>query len=160
MAIEFRVFLHDETDCFPENITQSTGRIYGLYIADFAQAVHCCELTPSVSSVICSYVTEQPVEDEQLSEFLEGTLDSEQRYFQNIRESYLWDPDHHSRLDSITRNEEETEEEYRERVYDEAPSFVRSGGLMTLADWSQYMARARDYEKTMQDQTKHSDPDD
>ena len=123
-----------------------------MYIGDFAAPVYCCEITPSISSVLCSYVTEQPV-DEEMAEVLEGTIDCEHKFFQNVRESYLWNPNAHTRWETITQDEWETEEEYRDRVYDEAPYFLQSSGLMTLSEWRHYTERANTYERQMQEET-------
>lgn len=47
LAPDFRLVAIDETRNWAEDITQHTGRIAGVYLINFAEVTHCCEITPS-----------------------------------------------------------------------------------------------------------------
>lgn len=46
-APDFRLVAIDETSNWAEDITRHTGRIAGVYLINFAEVTHCCEITPS-----------------------------------------------------------------------------------------------------------------
>lgn len=47
LAPDFRLVAIDETRYWSEEITKHTGRIAAVYLINFAEVTHCCEITPS-----------------------------------------------------------------------------------------------------------------
>lgn len=76
----------DETSFYDEEFRKKygVGKIYGVYVADFASRTYCCEITPSYEMHFMGSVIDEWPDDDDMRVELQDAMDENDRHSERV----------------------------------------------------------------------------